>query len=139
LKTLTVRVEKQNANALAVAEWLEKHPKVERVFYPGLPSHPSHAVARSQMRGFGGVVSFIVKGGLEGGSRLCDASKIARIGPSFGGVETLIEQPARMSYYEMTTEQREAVGIKDGLVRLSVGIEDAADLLADFEQALARV
>ncbi len=137
LKTLTLRVEKQNATALVAAEWLEKHPRVERVFYPGLASHPSHAVARAQMRGFGGVVSFIVKGGLTAGSRVVDAMKMARIGPSFGGVETLIEQPATMSYYEMTSEQRAAVGIHDGLVRLSVGIEDAADLLADLEQALA--
>jgi cystathionine gamma-synthase len=137
MKTLSLRVERQNATALALAERLEKHPRIERVFYPGLASHPSHAVARAQMRGFGGVVSFIVKGGLAGGSRMVDACKLARIGPSFGGVETLIEQPAVMSYYEMTTEQREAVGIADGLIRLAVGIEDAADLIADIEQALS--
>ncbi len=136
LKTLTLRVEKQNATALAVAERLEKHPRIERVFYPGLPSHASHAVARAQMSGFGGVVSFVVKGGLEGASRFVDAMKLARIGPSFGGVETLVEQPAVMSYYEMSSEQRQAVGIADGLVRLAVGIEDAADLVADLEQAL---
>lgn len=138
LKTLTLRVEKQNATAMALAEWLEKQPSIERVYYPGLPSHPSHAVAKAQMRGFGGVVSFVVKGGLDAGSRVVDACRLARIGPSFGGVETLIEQPATMSYYEMTSEQREAVGIKDGLIRMSVGIEDAADLLADLEQALAK-
>jgi cystathionine gamma-synthase len=137
MKTLSLRVERQNATALALAERLEKHSRIERVFYPGLASHPSHAVARAQMRGFGGVVSFIVKGGLAGGSRMVDACKLARIGPSFGGVETLIEQPAVMSYYEMTTEQREAVGIADGLIRLAVGIEDAADLIADIEQALS--
>jgi cystathionine gamma-synthase len=136
LKTLVVRVEKQNATALAVAQRLESHPRVERVFYPGLASHATHAVARAQMRGFGGVVSFIAKGGLDGASRVVDAMKLARIGPSFGGVETLIEQPAMMSYYEMTSEERAAVGIADGLVRLSVGIEDAADLIADLEQAL---
>ena len=106
LKTLSLRVERQNATALALAQRLEKHPRIERVFYPGLASHPSHAVARAQMRGFGGVVSFIVKGGLSAASRMVDAVKLARIGPSFGGVESLIEQPAVMSYYEMTTEQR---------------------------------
>jgi cystathionine gamma-synthase len=137
MKTLSLRVERQNATALALAEWLEKHPRVERVFYPGLPSHPSHAVARAQMRGFGGVVSFIVKGGLSAASRMVDACKLARIGPSFGGVESLIEQPAVMSYYEMTTDQRAAVGIADGLIRFAVGIEDAADIIADLAQALS--
>jgi cystathionine gamma-synthase len=136
MKTLALRVEKQNATALAIAERLERHPRVERVFYPGLASHPSHAIARAQMRGFGGVVSFVVRGGLEAASRVVDALTLARIGPSFGGVETLVEQPAVMSYYEMTTEERAAVGIADGLVRLAVGIEDAGDLLADIEHAL---
>jgi cystathionine gamma-synthase len=138
LKTLTLRVERQNASALAVAEWLATHPKVERVYYPGLPSHATHAVARAQMRGFGGVVSFVVKGGLQAASRVVDGATMAHIGPSFGGPETFIEQPAVMSYYEMTTEQRAAVGIADGLVRLSVGIEETADVLADLERALHR-
>jgi cystathionine gamma-synthase len=137
LKTLSLRVEKQNATALAVAERLQRHSRVARVFYPGLPSHSSHAVARAQMRGFGGVVSFIVKGGLGAASRFVDSVKLPRIGPSFGGVESLIEQPAVMSYYEMTSEQRSAIGIDDGLVRMSVGIEEAGDLIADLEQALA--
>jgi cystathionine gamma-synthase len=139
LKTLTLRVEKQNATAQVVAEWLAKHPKVERVYYPGLPSHPTHAVARAQMRGFGGLLSFVVKGGLEPASRVVDGMSMARIGPSFGGVESLVEQPAVMSYYEMTSEQRQAVGIADGLVRLSVGIEEPEDLLRDLEAALERV
>jgi cystathionine gamma-synthase len=138
IKTLALRVEKQNATALALAQWLEKNPRIERVFYPGLPSHASHAIARAQMRGFGGVVSFIVKGGLHAASQFVDSVKLASIGPSFGGVEALIEQPAVMSYYEMTSEQREAIGIADGLVRMSVGIEDAADLILDLEQALSR-
>jgi cystathionine gamma-synthase len=138
IKTLALRVEKQNATALAVAQWLEKNARIERVFYPGLPSHASHSIARAQMRGFGGVVSFIVKGGLHGASRFVDGVTLARIGPSFGGVEALIEQPAVMSYYEMTSEQREAIGIADGLVRMSVGIEDASDLILDLEQALSR-
>jgi cystathionine gamma-synthase len=136
LKTLTLRVDRQNATALAIATWLERHPRIERVYYPGLPSHPTHASARAQMRGFGGVVSFVVEGGLDSASRFVDAVRLARIGPSFGGVETLIEQPAVMSYYGMTTEERTAIGIDDGLVRLSVGVEDATDLLADLEQAL---
>ena len=139
LKTLALRVQRQNATAQAVAEMLVKQPGVERVFYPGLASHPTHAVARAQMNGYGGVVSFVVKGGLEAGSRVVDAMKLARIGPSFGGVETLVEQPAVMSYYEMTTEERAAIGIEDGLVRLGVGIEDAGDLLADLKAALAQV
>jgi cystathionine gamma-synthase len=136
LKTLALRVEKQNASAMAIAERLARHPRVERVFYPGLPTHTTHAVARAQMRGFGGVVSFIVKGGLDAASRVVDGARLARIAVSFGGVETLIEQPAIMSYYEMTSEQRQAIGIADGLIRLSVGIEDADDLIADLEQAL---
>jgi cystathionine gamma-synthase len=138
IKTLGLRVAKQNATALAIAQRLEKHPAIERVFYPGLASHPSHAIARAQMRGFGGVISFIVRGGLAGASRVVDALSIPRIGPSFGGVETLVEQPAVMSYYEMTTEQRTAIGIADGLVRLAVGIEEADDLIADLESALAK-
>jgi cystathionine gamma-synthase len=139
LKTLALRVERQNATAQAIAERLEKHPRIERVFYPGLASHATHAVARAQMRGFGGVVSFIAKGGLDGASRIVEAARLARVAVSFGGVETLIEQPAIMSYYEMTSEQRSAIGIADGLIRLSVGVEDAADLLADLDQALSQV
>jgi cystathionine gamma-synthase len=138
MKTLALRVFRQNESALAVAEWLEKHPSVERVYYPGLPSHPTHEIARAQMSGYGGLLSFVVRGGLVPASRVVDAMRIARIGPSFGGVESLIEQPAFMSYYAMTTEERAAVGIDDGLVRFSVGIEEAADIVADLEQALAR-
>jgi cystathionine gamma-synthase len=136
LKTLALRVARQNASALAIAQFLESHPAIERVYYPGLPSHPDHAVAQKQMRGFGGVVSFVVKGGLDAGRSVCDRAKIPRIGPSFGGVESLIEPPAIMSYYEMTPEQRAAIGIQEGLVRMSVGIEDADDLIADLKQAL---
>jgi cystathionine gamma-synthase len=136
LKTLALRVERQNATGLALARALQGHPRVERVFYPGLPSHPSHAVARAQMGGFGGVVSFVVKGGLDEGRRVVDAMRIARIAPSFGGVEALVEQPAVMSYYEMTSQERALIGIADGLVRMSVGIEDADDVVADVLQAL---
>jgi cystathionine gamma-synthase len=137
MKTLALRVERQNATALAVARHLESSPAIERVYYPGLESHPSFAVARAQMRGFGGVVSFVVKGGLAGARRAVDRMKLARIGPSFGGVEALVEPPAIMSYYELTPEQRASIGIQEGLVRLAVGIEDAGDLIADIDQALA--
>lgn len=136
IKTLALRIARQNATALAIAQLLEKHPRVEHVFYPGLESHPTHATARRQMSGFGGVVSFVVRGGLEAASRVVDAMRLARIGPSFGGVETLVEQPAVMSYYGMTTEERASIGIADGLVRLSVGIEETADLVADVEASL---
>ncbi len=137
IKTLALRVERQNATAQRVAEYLETHARVERVYYPGLASHPSHAIATAQMKGFGGVVSFVVKGGLDAARRVCDRAKLARIAPSLGGVESLIEPPAVMSYYEMTSEQRAAVGIHDGLVRLAVGIEETEDVRADLEQALA--
>jgi len=137
LKTLGLRVERQNSSALALAEYLERHPRIDRVYYPGLESHPTYAIARSQMSGFGGVVSFVVRGGLTAAAQFVDRLKIARIGPSFGGVETLVEQPAVMSYYEMTTEERTAIEIEDGLVRLAVGVEDIGDIVADVEQALA--
>lgn len=137
MKTLELRVQRQNQTGLRVARALEAHPRVERVFYPGLESHPDHAIARRHMTGFGGVVSFLVRGDLDATSRFIDACTVPIIGPSLGGVESLIEQPALMSFYELTTEQREAVGIKNNLVRLSVGIEDAEDLIADLDQALA--
>lgn len=139
LKTFALRLARQNETAQALAEYLEKHPKVERVHYPGLKSHPHHDIAVKQMKGFGGVVSFEIKGGLEEGTRLVDATKIPFIAPSLGGVESLIEQPSLMSFYELTTEERLAVGIKDSLIRYSVGIEDKEDLIADIEQALEKV
>lgn len=136
LKTLGLRVQRQNENGQAVAEYLSTHPRVSRVWYPGLPSHPDHATARAQMLGFGGVVSFEIAGSLDDTSRFIDALRIPLIAASLGGVETLVEQPALMSYYELSTEERLAVGIKDNLVRLSLGIEDATDLIADLAQAL---
>ncbi len=138
LKTLALRVERQNANAMRIAEFLVSHPKVERVHYPGLPTHPEHEIARRQMKGFGGVVSFEVRGDLAAASRVVDACTIPRIAPSLGGVESLIEQPALMSFYELTTEERLQIGIRDNLVRYSVGIEDADDLITDLAQALER-
>jgi cystathionine gamma-synthase len=139
IKTLALRIARQNENAQRLAEFLAEHPKVERVHYPGLPTHPEHHIAVRQMRGYGGVVSFEVRGDLSTASRLVDACTIPRIAPSLGGVESLIEQPALMSFYELTTEERLQVGIKDTLVRYAVGIEDADDLIADLRQALEKV
>jgi cystathionine gamma-synthase len=139
IKTLALRVTRQNENAQQLAEFLESHPKVARVHYPGLASHPEHEIAKRQMRGYGGVVAFEIKGDINAGSRLVDACQIPRIAPSLGGVESLIEQPALMSFYELTTEERLQVGIKDSLIRYAVGIEDGDDLVADLEQALRNV
>jgi cystathionine gamma-synthase len=136
LKTLPLRVRRQNETALHVARLLEADPRVRRVFYPGLESHPDHALAKEQMSGFGGVVSFRLQGDVQRGSRFVDACKLATIAPSLGAVETLIEQPALMSYFELTTAEREAIGIYDDLIRLSVGLEDAEDIAADLTQAL---
>lgn len=138
LKTLALRVAQQNRSAQALADALEGHPRVARVWYPGLPSHPSHAVAAKFMRGFGGVVTFEMHGDCASTSRFVDALEIPRIAPSLGGVESLVEQPALMSYFELSTEQREAIGIKDTLVRYSVGIEGTDDLVRDVRQALER-
>jgi cystathionine gamma-synthase len=138
LKTFALRIARQNTNGQALAEFLSTHPKVVAVHYAGLPTHPEHDVARRQMRGFGGVVSFEIAGDLVATSRVVDACQIPQIAPSLGGVESLIEQPALMSFYELTTEERLMVGIKDNLIRYSVGIEDAADLIADLAAALER-
>jgi cystathionine gamma-synthase len=138
VKTFALRMERQNANAQALAELLASHPRVQAVHYAGLPSHPEHAIAKRQMRGFGGVVSFEVEGGLDQASRVVDACRIPYIATSLGGVESLIEQPAVMSFYELTTEERLSVGIKDNLIRYAVGIEDTEDLLVDLAQALDR-
>jgi len=139
LKTLALRVARQNENAERLAAFLDAHPKVGTVHYPSLKSHPEYEIARRQMSGFGGVVSFEVEGDIDAVSRLVDACQIPRIAPSLGGVESLIEQPALMSFYELTTAERLEVGIKDNLVRYSVGVEDGADLVADLEQALKKV
>jgi cystathionine gamma-synthase len=138
LTTFPLRLERCCANAAALAARLEAHPRVERVHYPGLPSHREHDVAKRQMRGFGGVVSFEVRGDLDAAARVVDACTIPHLAVSLGGVESLIEQPAIMSFYELTTEERLEIGIKDNLIRYSVGIEDADDLIADLAQALDR-
>jgi len=136
LKTFALRLARQNANAQALAEFLAEHPKITAVHYAGLRTHPQYEVARQQMRGFGGVVSFEIAGDLEATSRVVDACRIPQIAPSLGGVESLIEQPALMSFYELSSEERLMVGIKDNLIRYSVGIEDADDHIADIAAAL---
>jgi cystathionine gamma-synthase len=138
-KTLALRIERQNRSALRIAQYLEEHPKIERVYYPGLASHPDHLVARRQMRGFGGVVSFDVSGDLERTRNFVHALRLPYLAPSLGGVESLVSHPATISYYDLSAEDRQAIGIKDQLVRYSVGIEDEEELLGDLEQALARI
>ena len=138
IKTLALRVEQQNASAQALAERIERHPRVRQVWYPGLPSHPNHETAARLMSGFGGVVTFELDSDLQGTSRFVDACRIPRIAPSLGGVESLIEQPALMSYFELSTQEREAIGIRNNLVRYAVGIEDTSELIADVLAALDR-
>jgi len=139
MKTLSLRVARQNATALALAQRLQAHPKIARVHYPGLPSHPDHAIAVRQMSGFGGVVSFEVAGDLWRTAAFIDACRLPYIAPSLGGVESLIEQPTVISYWDQGPEKRAEIGIKDSLVRFSCGIEDPEDIWADLEQALAVV
>ncbi len=139
LKTLALRVRHQNQTAQRVAEYLERHPKIERVYYPGLASHPDHEVASAQMSGFGGVVSFEVAGDIKATSDFIDRLRIPYIAPSLGGTESLIEQPAYFSYYDLSSEERLAVGIKDNLVRFALGIEDAEDIIEDLDESLRQV
>jgi len=139
LKTLGLRVEQAQAGALTIARWLEAHPKVQRVRYIGLSSHPQHELAKRQMRGFGTMISFELTGGMEAGKRLMNHVKLATLAVSLGGVETLIEHPASMTHAGMSRDAREAAGFTDGLVRYSVGIEDVDDLIADLQQALEAV
>lgn len=139
LKTFELRMQRHNANGLAVAQFLAEHPKVEKVYYPGLETHPHYEVARGTMRGFGGLVTFLVRGAdWRRTADVVDAVRIPRIGPSLGGVESLIEQPLVMSYFECTPEERQRFGIPDNMIRLSCGIENAEDLIADLAQALDR-
>ena len=135
LKTFALRMERHNRNGLALAEFLAGRPEVARVFYPGLPSHPGHDVAARTMRGFGGLLTFTLKGDRHAAMRLVDAVKIPKIGPSLGGVESLIEQPLLMSYWNYSAADRAAIGIADAMIRVAAGIEDTDDLVADFRQA----
>jgi cystathionine gamma-lyase len=137
LKTLALRMQRHCESALKIAQWLETHPAVEKVIYPGLESHPQHALARKQMTGgFGGIISVEVKGGLAPSRKLLERTRLFTLAESLGGVESLIEHPAIMTHASIPPEQRALVGITDGLVRLSVGIEDCQDLIADLSQAL---
>jgi cystathionine gamma-synthase len=136
LKTLALRVERHNESAMKIAKFLEAHPKIERVHYPGLPSHPDHEIAKKYMKGFGGVVSFEVKGDLWQTAKFIDSCKLPYIAPSLGGVESLIEQPTVVSYWDQGPEKRAEIGIKDNLVRYSTGIEDYEDIERDMAQAL---
>jgi cystathionine gamma-synthase len=136
VKTLHLRIERQNANALAVARHLEDHPAIEAVFYPGLESHPNHAIAARQMTGFGGVLSFSINGGLDAVRAVLPRLELAHLAANLGAVETVAGPPATTSHVEMTAEERAEMGIPESLVRYSVGIEDVADLIADLDQAL---
>ncbi|MCZ6632088.1 MAG: aminotransferase class I/II-fold pyridoxal phosphate-dependent enzyme [bacterium] len=139
LKTFPLRMARQNEITFAMAQFLEAHPRVRRVYYPGLESHPHHRIAKTQMRGFGGVVSFDLDTDLEGTMRFLDGLQIPVIGASLGGVESIVSHPASISYYELSREDRLEIGIKDELIRYAVGIEDAEDLIGDLSQALDRI
>ena len=138
IKTLALRMERHCANALAVAQFLERQPQVERVYYPGLPSHPQHALARRQMAGgYGGIVSAVLRGGLEPARRMLERCRLFALAESLGGVESLIEHPGIMTHSSLPPEVRHSLGISDGLIRLSVGVEDVEDLIAELRRALA--
>lgn len=139
LKTLALRMRAHCENALAIAEWLAKHPKVERVIYPGLASHPQHALAKMQMQAFGGIVSFVPRGGAEAAIRLLERLRLFTLAESLGGVESLANLPARMTHASIPPEVRARLGIGEDLIRLSVGIEAAEDLIGDLKQALAAI
>lgn len=139
VRSLPVRMEEHNRNALALAQWLEAHPKVERVLHPGLESHPQHALALKQQSGFGGTFSFAAKTGAGGMRRFLEGVKLFTLAESLGGVESLIEHPATMTHTSVPVEARHAMGITDNLIRISVGLEDIRDLIADLDQALALV
>jgi methionine-gamma-lyase len=139
LRTLALRARRQSENAMAVAKFLAGHPAVAKVHYPGLASHPGHRVARRQMRGFGGMLSFDLKGGLRAGVRLVESVRVATLAVSLGGVETLIQHPASMTHTMIPRRAREEAGITDGQIRLSCGIEDSEDLLEDLARALRRI
>jgi cystathionine gamma-lyase len=136
-KTLHVRMQRHADNAIALARWLEAHPQVEKVIYPGLESHPQHALATRQQTGYGGMMSFVLRGGLDHARRFLSACKLFTLAESLGGVESLIEHPAIMTHASVPPERRAALGIVDGFIRLSVGIEDVADLKGDLERAFA--
>ncbi len=139
VKTLPLRMEKHSANGMVVAKYLEEHPKVDRVSYPGLPSHPRHDIAKKQMSAFSGMITFELVGGIESGRTLMNSVKLCSLAESLGAVETMITHPATMTHADVPKEEREARGLTDGLVRISVGIEDVEDIIADLDQALNQV
>jgi cystathionine gamma-lyase len=139
VKTLPVRMERHSASGMAVAKFLEEHPKVDRVSYPGLPSHPQHEIAKRQMSAYSGMITFELKGGLKSGRTLMNNLELCSLAESLGAVETMITHPATMTHAEVPKEERDARGLTDGLVRISVGLEDVDDIIADLEQALAKV
>jgi methionine-gamma-lyase len=139
LKTFELRVQRQNENALAIARTLKKHPKVLRVIYPGLQSHPQHKLAKKQMHGYGGMVTIEVKGGLRGAVKVCDSLKVAINAMSLGGVETLVSIPVYSSHVNMSGDELKRHGVTPGMIRISVGVEGIKDLIEDFKQALSRV
>ncbi|MCJ7552843.1 MAG: PLP-dependent transferase, partial [Ignavibacteriaceae bacterium] len=136
LKTLAIRMERHCENAQIISEWLEKHPLIESIQYPGLKSHPQYAVGLKQHKGPGGIITMELKGGIEAGRLMMNSVKLFQLAVSLGGVESLIQHPASMTHFSMGKEARLAGGITDGLVRISVGIENVNDLIADLEQAL---
>ncbi|GAB3754035.1 cystathionine gamma-synthase [Lysobacter olei] len=137
LKTLHLRMKAHCENAMALAEWLEGHPAIEKVIYPGLQSHPQHGLAKRQMGGFGGMVSIYVKGGFEAAKRFCEHARLFALAESLGGVESLVNHPAVMTHASVPPKRREALGIDDNLVRLSVGVECVEDLISSAQEALA--
>ncbi len=136
MKTLEIRIRRQCETAMAVARYLAKHPKVERVHYPGLPAHPDHKLAKRQMRGFGGMMAFDLKGGLAAARRFCDRVRVFYLAASLGGVESLVILPVYTSHYKMSGAELKAAGVQPGTVRVSIGLEDAVDLIEDLRQAL---
>lgn len=136
VKTLSLRMERHTSNALTIAQWLEAHPAIKRVYYPGLPSHPQHQLALSQMHGFGGMISAVLKGGQAAAVQALKQMQVFTLAESLGGIESLIEHPATMTHASIPADIRKKIGIDDGLIRLSVGIEAVEDLIADLEQAL---
>jgi len=139
LRTLTVRVERQNETAMKIARAMQTHPGIERVLYPGLPDFPGHELAKRQMQGYGGMLTIEIKGGGTAGTRVADALKLFALAPSLGGVESLVTQPCTTTHHGLAPEERARRGISDAMLRLSVGLEDADDLIADLEQALAAI
>jgi cystathionine beta-lyase/cystathionine gamma-synthase len=139
LKTLAIRMEKHNSNGLEVATYLEGHPKVRKVYYPGLATHPQHPIAEQQMKGYGGVVSFEIDGDFEATMKFVESLRLCAMAPTLGGTETLVTQPVTSSHYTVSADERKKMGVTDQLVRLSLGIEDSQDIIADLEQAFKQI